>query len=136
MEWSTPDALDLWFRLAGESYAIQSEGTACGVLTDAAAGGGTVSVPLVGGTADTFIGGGNLSWQAMEWSTPDALDLWFRLAGESYAIQTEGTACGVLEDAAAVHRGNGGSTGDDVLHLKVADIIDSIGARGNSMPRP
>lgn len=64
-------------------------------------GAGTLTVEMASGTADTFIGGGDLSWQAMEWSTPDALDLWFRLAGESYAIKTEGTACGVLEAAAA-----------------------------------
>jgi hypothetical protein len=64
-------------------------------------GAGTLTVEMASGTADSFIGGGNLSWQAMEWSTPDALDLWFRLAGEQYAIQTEGTACGVLVDAAS-----------------------------------
>ncbi len=77
--------------------ALQGGGTA----EKAEGGAGTLTVSMASGTADTFNGGGNLSWQAMEWSTPDALDLWFRLAGESYAIQTEGTACGVLVDAAS-----------------------------------
>jgi len=47
-------------------------------------------------TADTYIGGGNLSWQTINWSTPDALQLWFDLAGEAYARQTETAACSEL----------------------------------------
>lgn len=64
--------------------------------------GGTANmqVDLDDMTAQTFIGGGNLSWQTIEWSTPDALNLWFQLAGEAYAIRTEGTACAVLSAAA------------------------------------
>ncbi len=58
-------------------------------------------VNMAEGTADTFIGAGNLSWQAIEWSTPDALDLWFSLQAESYATATEGTACSVLATAAS-----------------------------------
>lgn len=46
--------------------------------------------------ADTFIGGGDLSWQTINWSTPDALALWFELAGEAYARQTETAACSEL----------------------------------------
>jgi hypothetical protein len=53
-------------------------------------------------TASTYIGGGNLSWQAINWSTPDALQLWFDLAAESYARQTEEVTCDVLEDTAAI----------------------------------
>lgn len=65
--------------------------------------GGTANmqVTLQTATAETFIGGGNLSWQAMNWSTPDALALWFDLAAEAYARQTEESACDVLEDSAA-----------------------------------
>jgi len=48
-------------------------------------------------TADTYIGGGDLSWQAINWSTPDALQLWFDLAAEAYARQTEGAACEAME---------------------------------------
>lgn len=47
-------------------------------------------------TAMTFLGGGNLSWQAVNWSTPDALGLWFDMAGEQYARATEGSACAIL----------------------------------------
>jgi HK97 family phage major capsid protein len=46
--------------------------------------------------ADTYIGGGNLSWQTINWATPDALQLWFDLAGEAYARQTETAACSEL----------------------------------------
>lgn len=64
--------------------------------------GGTqnMTVEMVDMTAQTFIGAGDLSWQAMEWSTPDALDLWFSLQAEAYAQKTEGTACAVLTAAA------------------------------------
>ncbi len=65
--------------------------------------GGTAKMEVEMGTltAQTFIGGGNLSWQMINWSTPDGLALWFDLAGEAYAQQTEGTACAVLDAAAA-----------------------------------
>ena len=64
--------------------------------------GGTANmqVTLTTVTAQTYIGGGNLSWQAMNWSTPDALQLWFDLAAEAYARETEEAACDTLEDAA------------------------------------
>jgi HK97 family phage major capsid protein len=52
-------------------------------------------------TAETYIGGGDLSWQAINWSTPDALQLWFDLAAEAWARQTEEAACDVLEDSTA-----------------------------------
>jgi len=48
-------------------------------------------------TASTYLGGGDLSWQAINWSTPDALDLWFRLAAASYALKTEQDAAQVLQ---------------------------------------
>lgn len=50
-------------------------------------------------TADTYLGGGDLSWQTISWSTPDALQLWFDLAGEAYARQTETAACSELGTA-------------------------------------
>jgi hypothetical protein len=49
--------------------------------------------------ADTYLGGGDLSWQAINWSTPDALQLWFDLAAEQYAQQTEIAACSELGTA-------------------------------------
>ncbi len=48
-------------------------------------------------TAQTYIGGGDISWQAMNWSSPDTLQLWFDLAAEAYARQTEAVACEALE---------------------------------------
>jgi HK97 family phage major capsid protein len=51
-------------------------------------------------TAKTYLGATNVSWQAINWSTPDVLSLYFDLAAEAYARQTEGRACDVLEDAA------------------------------------
>lgn len=60
------------------------------------AGTANMQVSMVTVTAQTFLGGGDLSWQAVNWSTPDALNLWFDMAGEQYARQTEGTACAIL----------------------------------------
>ena len=55
---------------------------------------------MVTATASTYLGGGDLSWQAINWSTPDALDLWFRLAGADYALKTEQDAAQVLQHSA------------------------------------
>jgi hypothetical protein len=54
-------------------------------------------------TADTYLGGGDLSWQAINWSTPDALQLWFDLAAAHYALKTEQAAAQVIVDAAQAH---------------------------------
>src|SRR5262245_6649277 len=61
----------------------------------------TMTVAFVTVTADTYVGAGDLSWQAINWSTPDALTLWFDLAAEQYAIQTE-AATGTVVAAATV----------------------------------
>jgi len=58
-----------------------------------------MTVAFVNVTADTYGGTGDLSWQAINWSTPDALALWFDLAAEAYAIQTEAAAGTVLAAA-------------------------------------
>jgi hypothetical protein len=47
-------------------------------------------------TASTYLGGGDLSWQAINWSTPNALDLWFRLVASDYALKTEQDAATVV----------------------------------------
>ncbi len=57
------------------------------------AGSLAMKVTLEDLTADTYLGGGNISWQTINWSTPDALQLWFSLAAESYAMETETAAC-------------------------------------------
>ena len=54
-------------------------------------------------TASTYLGGGDLSWQAINWSTPDALQLWFDLAAADYALKTETDAADVLTDSAFGH---------------------------------
>ncbi len=54
-------------------------------------------------TASVYLGGGDLSWQAINWSTPSALDLWFQLAAADYALKTEVDAATVLRDSAYNH---------------------------------
>lgn len=51
-------------------------------------------------TAKTYLGAVNMSWQAINWSTPDVLALYFDLAAEAYARQTEGVACEAMETSA------------------------------------
>ena len=63
------------------------------------AGTAKMSVALDTVNADTYLGGGDLSWQTINWSTPDALQLWFDLAAEAYARQTETAACSELGTA-------------------------------------
>lgn len=48
-----------------------------------------MQVAMLEVVADTFLGSGDLSWQTINWGTPDALALFFDLAAESYAEQTE-----------------------------------------------
>jgi HK97 family phage major capsid protein len=63
------------------------------------AGSAKMTVVMDTVTADTYLGGGDLSWQAINWSTPDALQLWFDLAAEDYARETETAACSELGTA-------------------------------------
>jgi hypothetical protein len=51
-------------------------------------------------TASTYLGGGDLSWQAVNWSTPNALDTWFRFAAADYALKTEQDAAQALQHSA------------------------------------
>lgn len=48
-------------------------------------------------TANTYLGSVDISWQAVNWSNPDVLSLYFDLAAEAYARQTEGVACEAVE---------------------------------------
>ena len=50
--------------------------------------------------AVTYLGGGDLSWQALNWSTPDALALWFQIAAADYALKTEQAAAKAVLDNA------------------------------------
>jgi hypothetical protein len=93
-------------------------------------------------TAQTFLGGGNLSWQAIEWSTPDALQLWFDMAAEQYARKTEGTACSILTACGTANRVGTAdrvgtaSTFADWLGGVVAgfaEVYDNSGAMANTL---
>jgi hypothetical protein len=46
--------------------------------------------------AVVYGGSGDLSWQDINWTSPNALQLWFDLAAEAYALQTEAAACASL----------------------------------------
>jgi HK97 family phage major capsid protein len=54
-------------------------------------------------TADTYLGAGDLSWQAINWASIDSLQVWFDLAAEAFARITETAACTELST-------NGGGT--------------------------
>lgn len=64
------------------------------------AGNQKMTVEMVTVNASTYLGGGDLSWQAINWSTPDALDLWFALAAADYALKTEQDAGEIIQSAA------------------------------------
>ena len=51
-------------------------------------------------TASTYLGATNISWQAVNWSNPDVMSLYFDLAAEAYARQTESVACEAIETSA------------------------------------
>ncbi len=85
--------------------------------------------------ADTYLGAGNLSWQTIQWSSPDALTLFFDLMAEAYAEQTESAACTVVDTAAAA----GGTVASDDLAGWMAAIsaaagqVRAAGGRANAI---
>lgn len=85
--------------------------------------------------ADTYLGAGDLSWQAINWSTPDALALWFDLAAEAYARATETAACTELEAVTQTIATPLGATPDfdDFLSAVLAGaalVYSNTGSRG------
>jgi hypothetical protein len=64
------------------------------------AGNTGLDVSMVTKTASTYLGGGNISWQAIEFSDPSALDLWFRAIAANYALKTETDAATVVSASA------------------------------------
>jgi hypothetical protein len=64
------------------------------------AGNTGMDISMVTTTASTYLGGGDLSWQAINWSTPNALDLWFRFAAADYALKTEQDAAQAMQHSA------------------------------------
>ena len=86
-------------------------------------------VDMVTATASTYLGGGDLSWQAVNWSTPNALDLWFRLAASDYALKTEQDAAQVIS-----HSGFSNNISSTVSGtVTYADLMTAIGAGGGEV---
>lgn len=86
------------------------------------AGNTGMAVSLKTATASTYLGGGNLSWQAINWSTPNALDLWFQLAAADYALQTEKDAATVI-----THTGYAISSAWNATSGSFADLLSALG---------
>src|SRR4029077_15512839 len=101
------------------------------------AGTAKMVAPMVTVSADTYLGGGDISWQAINWSTPDALQLWFDLAAEAYARATETAACSELGTAGGGTISTGlGTTGtESFAQWRGADIAGG-GAAFNNTRRP
>jgi hypothetical protein len=64
------------------------------------AGNTGLDVSMVTKTASTYLGGGNLSWQAIQFSDPSAYDLWFEEIAADYALKTETDAATVVSASA------------------------------------
>jgi hypothetical protein len=64
------------------------------------AGNTGLDVSMITATATTYLGGGNISWQAIEFSDPSTLDLWFRAIAGDYALKTETDAATVVSASA------------------------------------
>lgn len=64
------------------------------------AGNTGMDISMQSALASTYLGGGDLSWQAINWSTPNALQLWFDLAAADYALKTEQDAAQVMQHSA------------------------------------
>jgi len=71
--------------------------------------------------ATTYLGGGDLSWQAINWSSPSALDLWFRYAAAHYALKTE-------QDAAQAMQHSGFSNNISSTLAALTDFSDILAA--------
>lgn len=63
------------------------------------AGDGSMTVTFEDVLAETFLVAANFSWQTIQWSSPDALALWFDLAAASYAKTTDAVVGALLADA-------------------------------------
>ena len=64
------------------------------------AGNTKLQIDMLTTTASVYLGGGDLSWQAVNWSDPNALDLWFQMAAADYALKTETDAATALKHSA------------------------------------
>jgi len=87
------------------------------------AGDGSMTVDVMSTVAKTYLVAANFSWQTIQWSNPDALRLWFDLAGASYARQTDSAA----EDVLAAGSGTAITVGSDDLEGWMAAIAEAAG---------
>jgi HK97 family phage major capsid protein len=60
---------------------------------------GTMTVAMQTKAAKTFLSSANFSWQTIQWSSPDALSLWFDLCGSDYAKKTDTEVATILDAA-------------------------------------
>ena len=88
------------------------------------AGNTGMDISMQTATASTYLGGGDLSWQAINWSTPNALDLWFRLVAADYALKTEQDAAQVLQHSGFSNNISSTISGSATF----ADFMTAIGA--------
>jgi hypothetical protein len=93
------------------------------------AGNTGMDISMVTATATTYLGGGNLSWQAIEWSDPNAFDLWFRLAAADYALKTETDAATVVSASAFLNNISSTLAGTPTY----VELMAAIGAGGSDV---
>jgi HK97 family phage major capsid protein len=60
---------------------------------------GTMTVAMQTKAAKTFLSSANFSWQTVQWSSPDALSLWFDLCAADYAKKTDAEVAAILDAA-------------------------------------
>ncbi|HEY7037185.1 MAG TPA: hypothetical protein VH482_38040 [Thermomicrobiales bacterium] len=95
-----------------------------------------MTVAMREANAKVYGGSGDLSWQDVVWSNPDALALWFDLAAEAYAHTTEGVACAALEAIAgtAIPVASNDLAGWIAAITQAAgEIYDSSGRRADTL---
>jgi HK97 family phage major capsid protein len=90
-------------------------------------------------TADTYIGGGDLSWQTITWSNPDALMLWFDLAAEAYSRATEVAGATELDadsgGTSTVHLGTAGTDDFNAWRNSIASGLAAIDSQTGGRSR-
>ena len=88
------------------------------------AGNTGLDVSMVTKTASTYLGGGNLSWQAISFSDPSAYDLWFREIAADYALKTETDAATVVSASGFLNNISSTVSGT----VSFADFMTAVGA--------
>jgi HK97 family phage major capsid protein len=81
-------------------------------------------IDMLTATASTYLGGGDISWQAANWSTPDALQTWFDLAAADYALKTEQDAAQALQHSGFTYNISSTLSGS----YSFANLMTAVGA--------